>query len=163
MAVGKLLENLGRFSRGLRALGFGLLLLVALGALGHEVIQRGRPSPGTAALAAVLALIVWWDVRSLLARRDAQRLTHRIAHARQTLASLDADSRIAHLRRLKRRAIIAGVSLLASVGTLLVCGDNQRVVAWVLLWVALSAWFTFACSAGLLLARRWCNQVQPPR
>jgi len=163
MALGRWLGTLWRLSRVLRALGLAVLLLVALGALAYEVIHHGRPSLGTAALAVVLALVMGWDVRSILARSDEKRLTQRIAHARQMLVALDADARIAHLRGVKRRTIIAGVSLLASVVTLRVCGNNPGVVGWIWLWLALSAVFTLVGAAALLLVRRWSSQVQALR
>lgn len=156
MDLGTLVAGMARLRRFTRAVVFALLALYMLGMLVGQSM-KGEPPPLWAwGLPVLFAGVVWFDVRRLLARVDAVREVSPIDQARGTLSSLDEAARAAHLLRLKRRILIAVVSLLASATTLLlISGDHPRAIAWAWLWLAVSAFMTFAYCGGFLLARRW--------
>ena len=139
-----------------RAFAFGLLALYALVMFIDQTV-KGAPPPFWAwGLPVLFAGVVWFDVRRLLARTDEVRQGTRIDLVQQQLSSLDADARAAHLRRIQRRILLSGVSVLAGAITLLlVPAEYPRALAWAWLWLIVSAAFTAVQVAGFLLARRW--------
>ena len=147
---------MARVRRFTRAFASGLLALYALVMFIGQTVKGAAPPFWAWGLAVLFAGVVWFDVRRLLARTDEVRQGTRIDLVQQQLSSLDADARAAHLRRIQRRMLLSGVSVLAGAITLLlVPGDYPRVVAWAWLWLIFSAVFAATQVAGFLLARRW--------
>lgn len=156
MDPGALVAGMARLRRFTRAVAFALLALYVLGMLVGQSMKGEPPRLWAWGLPVLFAGVVWFDVRRLLARVDAVREVSPIDQVREKLSSLDERARATHLLRLKRRMLIAVVSLLASAATLLlVSGDHPRAIAWTWLWLAVSAFMTFAYCGGFLLARRW--------
>lgn len=139
-----------------RAFAFGLLALYALVMFIGQTVNGAPPPFWAWGLPVLFAGVVWFDVRRLLARTDEVRQGTRFDLVQQQLSSLDADARAAHLRRIQRRMLVGGGSVLASAITLLlVPGDYPRAVACIWLWLIVSAVFAAMQAAGFLLVRRW--------
>lgn len=156
MDIGNLAAGMARTRRVIRAFAFGLLALYALVLLVGEAISGEPPVLWAWGLPVLFAGIAGFNARRLLARHDEVRKRACVDQAQQRLSSLDTDARAAHLSRLKRRIRIGGVSVAASVATLLLIpADYPRAVAWTWLWLFVSVFMTLAYCGGFLLARRW--------
>ncbi|MGF6418183.1 hypothetical protein ABH900_001662 [Stenotrophomonas sp. AN71] len=156
MDLRTLTAGMARLRRLTRVVAFAVLGLYVLGMLVGQSMKGAPPPLWAWGLPVLFAGVVWFDARRLLARSDAVREVSAFDQAREKLSSLDEAARAAHLLRLKRRMLVGSVSLIASVVTLtLVPGDYPRAVAWIWLWLFVSAFMTFAYCGGFLLARRW--------
>ncbi len=156
MDLRTLAAGMARLRRLTRVVAFALLGLYVLGMLVGQLVKGAPPPLWAWGVPLLFAGVIWFDVRHLLARSDAVRAVSAFDQAREKLSSLDEAARVAHLLRLKRRMLAAGVSLIASIVTLLfVPDDHPRAVAWTWLWLFVSAFMTFTYCGGLLLARRW--------
>lgn len=154
MDLGNLAAGMARTRRLVRTFAFGLLALYALALLVGQTISGEPPVLWAWGLPALFAGIAGFNARRLLARHDEVRERARVDQVQQTLSSLDNDARAARLLRLKRRMLIGGVSVVASVATLLLIpADYPRAVAWTWLWLFVSAFMTLAYCGGFLLAR----------
>ena len=156
MDIGNLVAGMARTRWVVRTFDFGLLALYALVLLVGEAVSGEPPVLWAWGLPVLFAGIAGFNARRLLARHDEVRSRARVDQVLQTLSSLDTDARAARLSRLKRRILIGGVSVAASVATLLLIpADYPRAVAWTWLWLFVSAFMTWAYCAGFLLVRRW--------